>query len=168
MYEGGGKVAKFEVIYKEYFKDVFLYCIGLTKDESLSEEITQETFFKAMNAIDKFRGTCDVRVWLCQIAKNQYFSYLRKNNLLCAYENLEKTVTTGVCIEQQMLNKDLALQIHKKIHELGEPYKEIFSLRVFGELSFQQIGEVLGKSENWACVTFHRARIKIQEKMEEE
>lgn len=158
-------MTEFEIVYQEYFKDVFLYVKGLSGNESIAEEITDETFFKAMKALDNFKGNCDIRVWLCQIAKNSYFSYIRKNSRVTGLENIE------ICSEQfdfieKISNKEEALKIHNILHKMDEPYKEVFTLRVFGELSFSQIAGVFGKSDNWACVTYHRAKKKIQIKME--
>lgn len=171
---------EFEVIYKEYFRDVFLYIKGLSREEHIAEEITQETFFHAMKAIRSFRGDCDIRVWLCQIAKNEYYTYLRKNKRLTMTEisnNIENdgAVNTTKAIEKsktgnlekQLVDSETAIRIHKLLHDMQEPYKEVFQLRVFGELSFEQIGDIFGKNANWACVTYHRARAKIQKEMEE-
>lgn len=161
-------MAEFEKIYEAYFNDVFLYIKSLSKNESISEELTSETFFKAMRSIDRFRGDCDIRVWLCQIAKNCYFSYLKKHP---TFIDLEEAESIGLLenqnvIEELITNRSDAMQIHITLHDLKEPYKEIFMLRIFGELSFQQIGRIFGKTENWACVTYHRARNKIIKKME--
>lgn len=166
----------FEAIYKEYFRDVYLYVLGISHDEHTAEEVTQETFFRAMKAVKDFRGDCDIRVWLCQIAKNEYYSYLRKNKKLELMDLAEGsdngegvtllTAAKTKDIEQQLLDNDTAVRIHKLLHGMPEPYKEVFQLRVFGELSFEQIGDIFGKSANWACVTYHRARAKIQKEME--
>ena len=157
----------FEVFYNEHFKYVFLYMKGLTRDDSLAEELTQEAFFKAIKAIDEFQEKCDMKVWLCQIAKNTYFSYLRKNHLMDSYEIVDENIQTKVNIEQQLMDKDAMIDIHRILHELEEPYKEVFSLRIFGELTFKQIAEIFCKNENWACVTYHRAKNKIQSKLED-
>lgn len=162
-------MAEFEQIYEAYFNDVFLYIKSLSKNESVAEELTSETFFKAMRSIDRFRGDCDIRVWLCQIAKNCYFSYLKKHP---AYVDLEEAESIGLLenlnsIEDLIASQSDAMQIHMALHDLSEPYKEVFMLRVFGELSFQQVGHIFGKTENWACVTYHRARNKIIKRMED-
>lgn len=149
----------FEDIYSDYFSDVYKYALSLCHNETLAEEITQETFFKALKGIDNFKGQCKMRVWLCQIAKNIYFSLCQKNK-----ENRDELQEDKVeCIEQKLMNKETVWEIHKKLHFLDEPYKEVFTLRVFGELPFLQIAELFGKTESWARVTFHRAKIKIKE-----
>ena len=159
-------MAEFEDTYNLYFKDVFLYIYSLSGDKHIAEDITSETFMKAIQSIDSFKGNCDIRVWLCQIAKNSYFSYLRKIKKFVDIEALpEKADDKDV--EQIISSSETSMKIHEALHNLGEPYKEVFSLRVFGELSFKQIAYLFGKSENWACVTYHRARKKIKERMED-
>lgn len=159
-----------EELYKIYFKDIYRYMLAMTKNEDVAEEITQETFFKAMKHVDRFKGDCDIRVWLCQIAKNTYFSFLKKKNRLVSFEteseklNSGENICTGVNVEQNFLDKEQAILIHKILHNIEEPYKEVFHLRVFGELAFKQIGDVFGKSESWARVTFHRAKSKVKKR----
>lgn len=156
-------MTEFEGIYNEYFRDVYLYIKSLSNDEQVAQDITSETFIKAMQSIDNFNGTCDIRVWLCQIAKNSYFSYLRKNSKFIPVDEIHEK-EDEFDIEQTMQSKETSMKIHQVIHALDEPYKEVFSLRTFGELSFKQIGLLFQKNENWACVTYHRARKKIKEK----
>lgn len=163
-----------EELYKTYFKDIYRYILALAKDEHIAEEITQETFFKAIKKVNGFKGGCDIRVWLCQIAKNTYFSFLKKNKRILSLDNEneslndDEVICTGVSLEQNFVNKEQAIQIHKILHNIEEPYKEVFHLRVFGELAFKEIGEVFGKSESWARVTFHRAKGKVQRRIKEE
>ena len=156
---------EFEKIYKRYFNDVFLFLKKLSKDGSIAEEITSETFFKAMHSIDNFRGETDVRVWLCQIAKNCYFSYLKKQQRIENIDDIDFPDNQDT-IEEQIAKQYDAMQIHLLLHNLAEPYKEVFMLRVFGELSFKQIADIFQKTDNWACVTYHRARNKILTQME--
>ena len=156
----------FENIYNDYFRDVYLYIKSLSNDEHIAEDITSETFINAMKSIDKFKGNCDIRVWLCQIAKNSYFSYLRKNKKLIYTDKDQEQEEESIDIEASMLSIETSMEIHEVLHNLEEPYKEVFSLRTFGELSFKQIGLLFQKNENWACVTYHRARKKIKNKLE--
>lgn len=158
---------EFEKIYIRYFNDVFLFLKKLSKDESIAEEITSETFFKAMRSIDTFRGETDIRVWLCQIAKNCYFSHIKKQQRIVDIDTVELSDNKNA-IEEQILNRSDAMRIHRLLHDLAEPYKEVFMLRVFGELSFKQIADIFQKTDNWACVTYHRARNKILSQMEVE
>ena len=156
---------EFEQIYTTYFRDVYLYICKLSNSEHIAEEITSETFFKAMKSIDNFRGDCDIRVWLCQIAQNCYYSYINKANRTECIDNVE-IAEQGASFEERLFRHDTAIQIQKILHDIPEPYKEVFMWRVYAELSFKQIGQMFGKSENWACVTYHRARNKIKEKLE--
>ena len=160
---------EFEQIYRSYFKGVFLYVLQLAGDEQIAEEITSETFLKAIKSIDKFRGGCDVRVWLCQIAKNTYRSYLKKNKRVTSIDdlNLQNIPAADSLIETQISEQEDTSQIRKILHKMSDPYKEVFMWRVFGELSFKEIGVLYGKSDNWACVTYHRARKMIQCRLEE-
>lgn len=159
---------EFEKIYSTYFNDVFRYIRRLSANEHIAEEITVDTFFKAMNSIDSFRGDCDIRVWLCQIAKNSYLSYLKKSGRIDNIEDAEllNIADPNETVEEKFVRHDEAVQIQKVLHDIPDPYKEVFMWRVFAELSFKQIGQIFGKSENWACVTYHRARNKIKERLE--
>lgn len=130
----------------------------------MAEELTQQTFFKALKSIDKFEGKCKLYVWLCQIAKNSYLAYLNKHKRLIHTDEIaEESTEREESFEAKLLISESSLEIHKVLHNLEEPYKEVFSLRIFGELSFIQIGEIFGKSESWARVTFFRAKLKIKE-----
>lgn len=156
----------FEELYSVYFKDVFLFIYRLSGDKHLSEDITSETFLKAIKSLEGFRGDSDIRTWLCQIAKNIYYSHLRKDKRLShIQEDIESK--DNIDIERKIVSKEESMRLHKIIHNLKEPYKEVFSLRVFGELSFKEIARIFGKTDNWACVTYHRARNKIKEEMED-
>ena len=159
----------FEEIYRTYFNDVFVYIRKLSGDENIAEEITSQTFFKALSSINKFRGECDVRVWLCQIAKNCYFTYLKKNSKTENIDNLEVlNIQDFTCdINEIISNQEQSKLIQNALHTIPEPYKEVFMWRVFAELNFKEIGQIFDKSDNWACVTYHRARNMIKEKLEE-
>lgn len=158
-----------EELYRTYFDIVYRYICSVSRDGALAEEVTQETFFKALEKIDQFRGDCDVRVWLCQIAKNTLYDHLKKQKKqLLGDEKLEKTESAGgELLEEKLAQRSQAMEIHKVLHGLSEPYKEVFSLRTFGELTFREIGMLFGKSENWARVIYYRARVKIREELEQ-
>lgn len=159
----------FEKLYSAYFDDVFRYIRKLSGSEHIAEEITADTFFQAMQAIDGFRGDSDVRVWLCQIAKNRYLSYLRKERRVDRIEDglLLDMADPAEPVEEALIRRDAAAQLQRVLHDLPDPYREVFMWRVYAELSFRQIGQIFGKSENWACVTYHRARARIKERWEE-
>ena len=151
----------FEKIYSEYYDVVFQYVLSLCREEKWAEEITQEAFFKALKNIEAFRGECKLSVWLCQIAKNTFYteSKRRQRQVPCYPEIAQADENT----EQKLFDKETVFELHKLLHELDEPYKEVFWMRTFGELSFAEIGGLWGKSESWARVTYHRAKMKIKE-----
>ena len=156
----------FETIYTAYFRDVELYLRAICHDELLAEELTEQVFFQALKALPSFRGDCDIRTWLCSIGRNALLSHLRKNKPSEDIDQLQ-IPDPRRSLEEQVFDRDQAMAIHRILHDLPEPYKEVFSLRIFGQLSFQDIGSLFGRTANWACVTYHRARQKIRDKMEE-
>lgn len=156
----------FEEIYRRYFRDVYRFARGLTQDEALAEEITQETFFKALKAVDKFDGSKDVRAWLFTIARNAWYSYCRAHKRVISAEDLPQELPDSVRIEDKVEDEETAFAIYQFLHGMAEPYKEVFTLRVFGELPYEKIGRLFGKSANWARVTFYRAKVQIMEHME--
>ncbi|MBQ9815791.1 MAG: sigma-70 family RNA polymerase sigma factor [Lachnospiraceae bacterium] len=152
----------FEQIYKTYFERVYHYALFLTQgDEHRSEEITQETFFKALRKIDSFRGESSINTWLCTIAKNIYFSEQRKKKPELIDEIPERS-DESAGPEDTVIAHTQAESLYRRLHELPEPYKEVFTLRVFAELSFKEIAQLFGKNENWACVVFHRAKERLK------
>ncbi|MDO5714495.1 MAG: RNA polymerase sigma factor [Tissierellia bacterium] len=157
----------FENIYELYFRDIYLYLKSFTKDATTAEELTQETFYKALNSIHTFDGSKDIRAWLFTIARNTYFSTYRKRKNISLQENFNHFEDKRVKIVEHLSQKEEAFEIHRFLHDMNEPYKEVFTLRVFGELSFEKIGELFGKSSGWARVTYHRGKKKILEYMEE-
>ena len=154
----------FQEVYNLYFRDVYRYAVSLCRNESVAEEITQETFYKALEKLGGFDGKCKVSVWLCQIAKNTYISMCRRNKHLDSNADTA-LLSVGGSIEDSFCDRETAFAIHKVLHALEEPYKEVFSLRIFGELSFRQIGELFGRTETWARVTYHRAKLRIKEEL---
>lgn len=152
-----------EALYNAYFHDVYLFVKSLSKSDDIAEEITQETFFKALRSIDQFDGRCKVYVWLCQIAKNTYFTHYQRS---IKSEKFSHAPQHSESLDEQIANQETAFEIHKILHTLPDPYKEVFSLRAFGELSFRQIGELFGKTESWARVTYHRAKMRIKEELQ--
>lgn len=158
-------MTEFEEVYRTYFREVELYLRAICKDELLAEELTEQVFFQALKALPTFRGDCDIRTWLCAMGRNLYLSHLRRQKPTESIDELQ-IPDPQRSIEEQVSDKQQALAIHKVLHDLPEPYKEVFSLRVFGQLSFADIGGLFGKTANWACVTYHRARQKIQKDLE--
>ena len=165
--ERGEKVTDFEKIYNEYFNDVYLYIKRLSGDEHVAEDITSETFFKALKSIDSFRGECEIRVWLCQIAKNSYYTYVKKNSKV---QNVDETELINLPdnknnVADEVQSKLQAFAIQKVLHEIDEPYREVFMWRVYADLSFKEIAGIFNKNENLACVTYHRERKLIKERL---
>ncbi len=159
----------FEQVYQTYFKSVYRYIRRLSGDEQLAEEITSETFVQVMRSIGSFRGDCDLRVWICQIAKNTYYTHLKKQNRIAALDEEAwlALADPAAPVEERLDAKEDAQRIRALLHTLPEPYKEVFMWRTLGELSFAEIGALYGKTANWACVTYHRARQQIKTGMEE-
>ena len=153
----------FETLYDRFFRDVYLFVLAMSKNADMAEEITQETFFKALKELKAFKGNCSVKSWLCQIAKNLYLDQLKKKKTLPLED--AQIISAETNIEQALLKKEEAISIYKVLHMLDEPYKEVFTLRVLGELSFREISEIFHKNESWARVTYHRAKLKIQDNL---
>lgn len=153
----------FEQIYRDYFSDVFRYTRSLTLNELRAEDLTEETFLRAMRSLSSFRGECEIRVWLCRIARNLYLNEQKKQSR-CSAE-LPEELADGTDFIAEFTDRETAMELHRLLHRMEEPYKEIFTLRVFGEMSFREIGDLFGKSEHWACVTYHRAREKLRREL---
>lgn len=155
-------------IYDMYGRDIYKYLLKMTGNEDVAEELLQETFLRAVKQIDSFRGETSIKAWLIVISKNCYYSAMRSPWRKLIREGEEsadgKTEDISDCFE----NKEEVRRLHRILHNLGEPYKEVFSLRVFGELPFKEIAELFGKTESWAKVTFYRAKSKIINKMNKE
>ena len=155
-----------EKLYEAFYMKVFSYVMTLARDRNDAEEITQETFFRAISTDKSFRGDSDSYTWLCAIAKNIFIDEQRRVSRQDD-ELSEELPDTNKGIEEKLTDRDQSLKIHLILHKLEEPYKEVFQLRIFGELSFAEIGSIFGKTETWARVTYHRARLKIKERMDE-
>lgn len=154
----------FGKIYSDYFSSVYKYVLALSRDETVAQEVTQETFFKALRSIDQFNGTCKLYVWLCQIAKNTYFTlYQKQKRTVSGIDKDLFDVTFD--LEAGYLDKETTQRLHILLHHLNEPYREVFTLRVFAELPFMQIGELFGKTDSWARLIFYRAKKQLQEDM---
>lgn len=155
-----------EKLYEAYYMRVFSFAMTLAGDRAQAEEITQETFFRAFSRQSGFRGEADEATWLCAIARNLFLDEKRRQG---KNEPMpEELPDTGKGVEQNAVDRDSSFRIHMALHALEEPYREVFELRIFGELSFRDISMIFGKTENWARVTYHRARLKLQERMEKE
>ena len=158
----------FEKIYRDYFSYIYKFVFKLSGSSEIAEEITSETFLKALKSVNDFRGDCSVSSWLCQIAKNCFYSYARKNKIKIYFDDdtTAEAADQGQSAEDECISRSEAERAREYLHELSEPYKEVFMWRYYGEMGFRQIGELFRKDENWACVTYYRARKMIREKME--
>lgn len=159
----------FEELYSEFQKDIYHFLLHICNyDDMLAEELTQETFYQAFLSLDRFRGECTIKTWLCQIAKNTYYRYLRHQ------VRQEKLVEKIDCDNiQPSFTKDVEerqsfLQIKKIIETLDEQSRNVVEYRLFGELPFKDIGYLLGIREATAKVVFSRAKVKIQKQLKEE
>jgi len=157
-------VTEFEKLFNENRDFIFKYLMKLSRNASLAEELTQETFFRAYINYPSLKNKEKASVWLCQIAKNTYFAYFNEQK---KYTSVEDSVVTATeqNPEDCFVAKELSEKALKCLHELEEPYKEVFMLSVFGGFSLKDISLTFGKSESWARVTFYRARQKLSEKM---
>ncbi|MBO4686814.1 MAG: RNA polymerase sigma factor [Lachnospiraceae bacterium] len=155
-----------EKLYEAFYMKVFSYAMTLTGNREDAMEITQETFFRAISTEKTFRGESDGATWLCAIAKNLFVDEKRRQSRFTDAPISEEQPDEGKSMEESLADADTSLRIHRVLHNLDEPYKEVFQLRVFGELSFKEIGSIFGKTETWARVTFHRARMMVKERME--
>ena len=159
-------------IYQDNFIKVYRYILSISGDPHLAEDITQDTFFKAMQKLDSFRGDCALTTWLCRIARNQYLNQVNRQTRLQditkqSQQNAENTAASDSA-DAELIRKEQAMEIIEAMQRLDGPYKEVFSLRTFSELSFKEIGKEFGKSDNWARVIYHRAKMKIKEEMKDE
>ena len=144
-----------EAVYQQYRDRVYGYLFRMCRNHDLAEEFTQETFYQALKQWDRFEGRSDIGTWLCAIARRQYFMILRKP-VPEPVEDLPDPASPDFA--ESVANRSIALNAYKALHCLQEPYREVFTLRLFSELSFREIAEVFGKTESWARVTSYRAK----------
>lgn len=156
----------YDKLYNSYYMQVYSYAVSLAQNRELAEDITQNTFYKAVSTKSQFKGKSNELTWLCSIAKNLYYDEMRNSQRISDIGEISE-LPSDENVERAVADSDMAFRIHLVLHRLDEPYKEVFQLRVFGELSFAQIAAIFGKTETWARVTYHRAKLKIQERMDE-
>ncbi len=154
-----------EEIYEQYSHTVYRYLFCLTGKEEIAEDLTQETFAIAVKEINKFKGNCKVSVWLCQIAKHLWYKELKKSkkHKNISIEELTEEIEGIETTEDIICRKEEKLKLFKDMQKLDEQAREIIYLRMVGNLNFIEIGEILGKTPNWARVTFYRAKQKMKE-----
>ena len=152
-----------EQIYIQYFTTVNKYLFCLTHNNDISEELTQETFYKAVKKIDTYKGECKMSVWLCEIAKNLWYDYCKKNKKNVSIEKGILEIQTSNKPEEKVMFDEEKISLYKKLQKLDEKTREVIYLRITGELSFKEIGIILNKTENWARVTFYRGKNQLKE-----
>lgn len=152
---------EFEIIYDTYFKDLYKFILSLARNTTVAEDIVQETFMKALKNIKNLKDSTKIKPWLFQIAKNTYLTYVSKNAKNISIDEIEIAAFHNE--ETEFLNKDTVKRVRKLLHKMKEPYKEVFYLRIFANLSFQEIAEIFEKEETWARQIFHRSKIMIKE-----
>lgn len=153
-----------EKIYKEYFKVVNKYLFCLTHNSNIAEELTQETFYKAVKKIDTYKGECKISVWLCQIAKNLWYDHCKRKNLFTDSEGIQLFNDQYInTTEESVILNEEKIELYKRIQRLDEKTRNVIYLRITGELSFKEIADILGKTENWARVTFYRGKNQLKE-----
>ncbi|MBQ1445940.1 MAG: sigma-70 family RNA polymerase sigma factor [Solobacterium sp.] len=150
-------------IYRKYAATVYKYLLSRTQNRDLAEELTQETFYQAIRTIDRYDESCTVSTWLCAIARNQLLAYRRKHP-----EEAEVTEYTRTApdTEETVLASMDRVALMKTLHHLEEPWRELLWLRIYGTLSFKEIGEIFGKTENWARVNYYRGKEKLKKEIE--
>lgn len=154
-------------IYKKYFRLVYNYLYSLTRNVDIAEEITQETFYKAIKGIKNFRNDCSINVWLCQIAKNIWRDYVEKESKVRTVSLDDKDIE-NLLIDYDINSNSETMELYKGLHKLDEKTRNVFYLRIRGELTFKEIGDILGKSEEWSKVTFYRGKIKLKEELKDD
>lgn len=154
----------FEKLYETYYMRVYSYVMTLAKKQHIAEEITQEAFYRAFTAKSTFRGESNALTWLCAIAKNLFLDEMRRQS-----KNVEAepdiNASDDVDIQHEVEDHDASYRVHLALNQLEKPYRRVFELRIFGELSFREIGSIFQRTENWARVTYHRAKLKLQERV---
>lgn len=154
-------------VYRQHAQTVYQFLLAQTRDADLAEELTAETFYQAVRSIGRYDGSCKLSVWLCQIAKHLWYRHLQKNKRQT--ESLSEDIVLCVpSAEEEAVATEDHIALLRAVHALPEPAREVVYLRSFGGLSFRQIGDVLGKSENWARVTFYRGKERLQKGAEQD
>lgn len=154
----------FVKIYTGYLKTVYRFLLKLSGNPDIAEELTQATFVAAFEHLDQFQGRCKMSVWLCQIAKHEYFVYYRNNKCFTGQE-VPVDYQHPVDVEADVIKKDEQRRILGTLLKIPEPYQEVFTLHVIGDVSYQDISQLFGKSESWARVTYYRAKKMILERL---
>lgn len=159
-----------EEIYKEYSKVVFYYLLSLTNNTEIAEEIMQETFYSAIKNIGKFKRECTLKTWLCKIAKNKLIDFYKKKSKINEIDinNINEKELIIDSLEEDFINKTEIDNFYKKIYKFDETTRKVIILRIKADISFKEIGNIMGKSEQWARVTYYRAKLRLKEEFKDE
>lgn len=155
---------QFEKIYEKYYRKLYLFLLKLSGDPALSEELTQETLYRAFLHIDQYEGRSTLYTWLCEIAKNAWLSEMKKGKRFVEMQGIRES-DSGVNVEKEILDRQMREWMRREILNLPEPYKSVCVLRIYAELSYAEIGLEFAKSESWAKVTFFRGKKMLMERM---
>lgn len=151
-------------IYREYSNMIYKFLLSKTGNEDIAEELTQETFYQAVKNADKFDFSCKVSTWLCGIAKNKLYEYWRKHPKT---EELNENIAQQFSLEEQYIASEKRFEIMRAIHNIPEPAREVLYLRLFSDLSFREIGNILNRTEQWARVTYYRGKLVLRKELSE-
>ena len=177
-----------EQVYIEYMPQVYKYLFSLCQKDDLAEELTQEVFCQALKCIDSFREECSLFVWLCQIGKHLWIREMKKRKKekhvpleqtspdgvrpfrrgMRSGSSYEYQIPNGPDLEEMYIQKEQCALFYKTLDTLDEATREVMLLRLSGEFSFREIGEIMGRNENWARVTFYRGKQKIRKELKDE
>ncbi len=160
------KKKEIEEMYNKNLQTVYKFLYSQTNNMSLAEELTQETFYQAIKGIDKFRGDCTISVWLCQIAKNLWYKEISKRKRQ-GEDLLHENIVSNVNVEQECIDRVEKVELFRLMHKLDSATREVMYLRLSGDLKFSEIADILGKTENWARVTYYRGKQKLVKGREE-
>lgn len=151
-------------IYRQYSRMIYAFLLSKTNDGDIAEELTQETFYRAIKNVESYQRDSKISTWLCGIAGHVWQEYLRKNKRqeIDGYRESSLVVPSA---ESQLLENWDSLKLLKILHHLKDPAREVIYLRLIGNLSFRDIGEIMEKSETWARVTFYRGKLQILEEV---
>ena len=150
-----------ENIYNKYANSIKHYIFCITKDIGLAEDIMQETFVVAINQINKFRGDCEISVWLFSIAKKILYKKTKKNSIYNMVPIDEFELADNISIEEDCINKDNKLKLFEALQKLDPNTREVMYLRLTGDLTFKEIGKILNRTASWTKVTFFRGKQKL-------
>lgn len=158
-----------EEIYMQNAKLVYGFLLSKCRDSNVAEELTQETFLQAIKCFDTYNGECKISVWLCQIAKHLLYQYWSKHKETISFSEVDWEISNDVDLEKLVIARMELADVREKMKALPENMRKVLFFRASQDMSFKEIGEIMGRSENWARVTFFRAKEILKDRrMEDE